>query len=149
MLSKARIGTHPIHTMLVAYPLGLWTTAVVFDAVAKLTNRPWLHIPAYYMILAGCVGAVAAAIPGLIDLFGVTQPDSPARRTGWIHALLNISALVIFAFGEYTRHQRHNTISPAGYYTDAIGLVLIAISGWLGGALVYDHKVGVPYTDVR
>ncbi len=144
MLSKARIGTHPIHTMLVGYPIGLWTTGVAFDAIAKLTGRVWLHFPAYYMILAGCVGAIAAAIPGLIDLFGVTRSESAARRTGLIHMLLNFGALAVFAFGEYSRHQRHNTISPAGYYTDVIGLVLIAISGWLGGALVYDHKVGVP-----
>ncbi len=145
MLSKARIGTHPIHPMLIPFPLAMWTGAVLMDAIAKFgTNRAQLHIVAYYMIALGCAGALAAAIPGFIDLFGATEPGSRARSVGWTHALLNLAALAVFAVGLYSRHQRHNTVSMAGYITDIIGVALIALSGWLGGALVYDHHVGVP-----
>ncbi|MEP6691183.1 MAG: DUF2231 domain-containing protein [Gemmatimonadaceae bacterium] len=145
MLSKARIGTHPIHPMLIPFPLALWTGAVLFDAVAKYTAGHWhLHIVAYDMILLGCVGAVIAAIPGFIDLFGATEPGSRARSIGWTHALLNLTALAVFATGAYSRHLRHGTPSVTGYITDIIGVLIIGFSGWLGGALVYEHRVAIP-----
>jgi uncharacterized membrane protein len=135
--------------MLIPFPFALWTSGVLFDVLAHFTGRWWLHFVAYYAILLGCIGAVIAAIPGLIDLLTATGSGSAARRTGWTHAILNILALVCFAISVMRRTTYHRGILAAAYWSEFVGLALIAVSGWLGGSLVYDHKVGVPNEETR
>ena len=141
MRSAARIGTHPIHPMLIPFPFACWVLSVVADVIAAY--RDGSHHFGYYLAAAGCVGALLAAIPGFIDLFGAIPAGHPARRTGWKHAILNLVALGLFALSVAARP------SPAymnylAYGASFAGLIAIAISGWLGGTLVYDHRVGVP-----
>ena len=143
MESKARIGKHPIHPMLIPFPLALWTGGFLFDLLGKFSKHPYHHQTAYYMIAVGCIFAVIAAIPGLIDLFGATAEGSEARRIGWTHAALNIAALLVFAYAVYTRHQVRNYINMPGWIAELIGVAIIGVSGWLGGSLVYEHRVGV------
>ncbi|MFN2400387.1 MAG: DUF2231 domain-containing protein [Gemmatimonadaceae bacterium] len=143
MKSTARIGTHPIHPMLVAFPIGLWVTSFVFDVIGGLLDHDGLHVAAYYMAVAGCIGALAAALPGLIDLLTVIPGGTPTRRTGWIHALLNVAALALFAASVWLRPWPGAMNYPA-YLTAAVAVLVLGYSGWLGGSLVYDDKVGVP-----
>lgn len=143
MLSTARIGTHPIHPMLVAFPIGLWVTSFVFNLLGAVLDRPGLHLVAYYMAVAGCLGALAAAVPGLIDLLTAIPGGTKARRTGWTHGLLNIAALVLFATSVWLRPLPAG-MNYAAYITAAVGILVLSYSGWLGGTLVYDNKVGVP-----
>lgn len=143
MKSTARIGTHPIHPMLVAFPIGLWVTSFAFDVLAGLMDRSAWHVAAYYMAVAGCIGALAAALPGLVDLLTVIPGGTPTRRTGWIHGLLNIAALALFAASVWLRPWA-GAMTYSAYLTAAIAVLVLGYSGWLGGALVYDAKVGVP-----
>lgn len=150
MKSTARIGSHPIHPMLISFPLGLWVTSVIVDVLSarSVLDLRAGHIAAYYMALAGCIGAVLAAIPGVIDLLTVVPSDSPARRVGWTHGLLNIAALVLFAISVWSRGQP-GVMTVTAYVTALVGLAVLAVSGWLGGSLVYDHKIGVPNESAR
>ncbi len=74
MRSRAQISSHPIHPILVTFPIGLFITSLVFDAIAVNRNLPSLWAAAWYCILAGNIMGVAAAIPGAVDLFSVAAP---------------------------------------------------------------------------
>ena len=78
MESKVKAFGHPIHPTLIVFPLGLLATAVVFDVIRILTGNPtWSHV-AFYMIPAGIIGGLAAAVFGLVDWLAIT-PDTPRR----------------------------------------------------------------------
>ena len=141
MKSTARIGTHPIHPMLIPFPFALWTTSVLSDLYCAVTDK--LHYIGYWLAVLGSVSAVVAAIPGLIDLFTAIPAGTRARGTAWRHGILNIIALVLFVVSVLTRPDAA-TMTYTAYATAILGLIVVSISGWLGGTLVYDHKVGVP-----
>jgi uncharacterized membrane protein len=146
MRSAARIGTHPIHPMLIPFPYACWILSVLADLYAAYTNGP--HTFGYWLAAAGCVGALIAAIPGFVDLFGAIPAGNPARRTGWQHATLNLLALALFAVSVAVR-PNPAFINYLAYGASIAGLIVLGISGWLGGSLVYDHKVGVPGVDEK
>lgn len=141
MLSAARIKTHPIHPMLVGFPIACWTLSVAADLYAAYAEKP--HVFGYYLAAAGCVAALVAAIPGFIDLFGAIPAGHPARAIGWRHAVLNLLALGLFAASVATR-PAPAYMTYVAYGTALAGIAVLAVSGWLGGTLVYDHRVGVP-----
>src|SRR5437868_9661552 len=96
MRARAQIRSHPIHPMLVAFPIGLWVTSFVFDLIAVARNEGSFAAAAFYCVIAGCVGAALAAIAGAIDLFSVVPPRSTAKKRGYLHGGLNVLALGIF-----------------------------------------------------
>ncbi len=145
MASKASIGGHPIHPMLVPFPIALWTTSFACDVVFYFTRHPSLLLISKFLIAAGCLGAVAAAVPAIIDWLAIKKPD--VKRIADWHARLNIVALVIFGFSLYFRmqtgsHWVGNKLTIP-FLLSFVGVILIGISGWLGGELAYKHGVGV------
>lgn len=146
MRSAARIGTHPIHPMLIPFPLACWVLSVVADLYAAATDGP--HYFGYYLAATGCVTALLAAIPGLMDLLGAIPAGHPARRVGWQHGILNVLALGLFALSVAARPEPAY-MNYLAYGASFAGLIALSIAGWLGGALVYDHGVGVPGIDER
>ncbi len=146
MASPASIGGHPIHPMLIPFPIALWVFSLVADGIYLWRGNPvWHDWIAFYTLLAGMIGAAAAAIPGLIDWLSITHPNV-VKIANW-HARLNVIALLIFAASFYLR-----TPSGAGLINDSfaipiglsvVGVILIAISGWLGGEMVFRHGVAV------
>jgi uncharacterized membrane protein/nitrite reductase/ring-hydroxylating ferredoxin subunit len=145
MLSKARIQSHPIHPMLVAFPIGLWVTSFIFDLIGAGSHEQAYFMASFYMILAGCVGAVLAALPGAIDLFAAIPPHSSARSRGYLHGGLNLLALLLFIYTAWRRGGPAGTADGMAILVSAIGVVLIGISGWLGGTLVYRNQIGVDH----
>lgn len=145
MITRATIGGHPIHPILVAFPIGLWITSFAVDILFYVTRHSTLLIISKFLIAAGCIGAVAAAIPGIIDWWSLAEPGV-VKVANW-HARLNIAALVVFAISLYLRMRSHGHLVghrlmiPFGI--SLVGIILITISGWLGGELVYKHGVGV------
>jgi uncharacterized membrane protein len=91
MRSTASIKSHPIHPMLVSFPIGLWTTAFIFDLIAAAGDNPGLRAAGYYCVIAGCIGAVAAAAPGILDWLTVIPPNSSAKSRGLLHGGLKRS----------------------------------------------------------
>lgn len=145
MASKASIGGHPIHPMLVPFPIALWTTSFVLDIWFYFQRNPSSLLISKFMIAAGCLGAIAAAIPGIVDWLTLKDPQI-ARTANW-HARLNIVALIIFALSLFFRMQRGGEYVgrrlTIPFLLSAAGVLLIGISGWLGGELAYRYGVGV------
>jgi uncharacterized membrane protein len=127
--------------MLVPLPIGLWIFALVADIVyvAGLGGEGWTEA-ARFAVGVGIVGALLAAVPGLIDLVSLRDP-APKKIALW-HMVLNLSAVAVFVLNFYQRWQREPATSPPLLLT-VIGVVLIFISGWLGGELVYVGRVAV------
>lgn len=145
MASKASIGGHPIHPMLVPFPIALWSTSFALDIWYYFERNPtWLYA-SKFMIAAGCLGAVAAAVVGIIDW--LTLKDKQVVRIANWHARLNIVALIVFSISLFFRMQSGGAIVghrlTVPFLLSLLGVILIAISGWLGGELVFRHGVGV------
>lgn len=145
MASKASIAGHPVHPMLIPFPLALWTTSLVTDVIFYFWRNSSLLLISKFLLAAGCVGAVAAAIPGIVDWLSIKNP-SVKRIANW-HARLNIIALIIFAISLYLRMRAGsawvNYSLKIPFLISFVGVILISISGWLGGALSFEHGVGV------
>jgi uncharacterized membrane protein len=84
MESKAKFAGHPVHPMLIVFPLGLLSTAVIFDIIYLISGPPQWTVVAYYMIGAGIIGGVAAAIFGWVDWIAIPR-GTRARRLGLWH----------------------------------------------------------------
>jgi len=139
MSTPASVKGHPIHAMLVPLPIGLWIFALVADVMTHAGGAPGWRTAAFYAIGVGVVGALLAALPGLVDL--VSLRPGPARRTGIWHMVINLVAVAVFALNFLMRWR---TADHSGrLLLTALGVVLIAISGWLGGEMVYVGGVGV------
>ena len=140
MNTPASIGKHPIHPMLVVFPIGLWIFSFVSDLIFLLgKNLLWNDI-AFFAMLGGLVGALLATVPGMIDMFSITNPK--VGKIAWNHMLINLVALGVFGLNLYLR-----TVLEAGAFIpislSVFGVLLLALSGWLGGELAYVHGVGV------
>src|SRR5438270_3292442 len=96
MRSKARISSHPIHPMLVSFPIGLWTGSLIFDLSGRAWGNGSLAAAGFYAVIGGCIGAVLAAFAGVMDLFGTVPPNSSARSRGYLHGGINVIALLLF-----------------------------------------------------
>jgi uncharacterized membrane protein len=139
MRTPARFLGHPLHVVLVPLPLGLWTFALVADVAAAVTgNADWRTV-ALYTMGGGVAGALLAAVPGLIDLLSLR--GTRALRTGVFHMSVNLAAVALFALNFFLRLRTPDYAGPV--LLTVLGVALIAVSGWLGGQLVYVHGVGV------
>lgn len=130
----------PLHVVLTDVPIGAWTVAMAFDALDMVRERDEFALAADTSIAIGLAGAAGAAVTGLTDWSDV---DPPARRTGLIHALLNIGATALFTTSLVLRRKNER---PGGRIASALGYALMAYSAHLGGSLVYEHQVGVDRT---
>lgn len=140
MKSRASIKGHPIHPMLVVFPIGLWVFSFVADLFYVGTgNIVWSSV-AYYAMAGGILGALAAALPGMVDLFSITTGQT--RVIGLVHMSINLVVVVLFAINFWMRTSVE--VPTAGLvWFSGLTIVLLSISGWLGGELVFRHGVGV------
>ncbi|HEY7410581.1 MAG TPA: DUF2231 domain-containing protein [Vicinamibacteria bacterium] len=140
MTTPASFKGHPIHVILVAYPIGLWTFSLVCDVVYRMGwgGEAWADA-ALYTLGGGIVGALLAAVPGLIDLLSLADPA--VKKVGILHMAVNLGAVAVFGFGFLLRLGGNEGVFPV--LLSLAGVIAIGISGWLGGELVYAHGVGV------
>ena len=145
MRSSAQIKSHPIHPMLVSFPIGLWVASFFFDVFGVLRGDPALWSAGFYMEIAGCVGALLAAVPGAMDYFLSIPPSSSAKKRGAIHGILNLTVLVLFVIAAI--HRGNSTTQPDKlvFLLAGISVVLLGFSGWLGGTLVYRNQIAVDH----
>jgi len=146
MASTASAGGHPVHPMLIPFPIALWIFSLIADLVYLWRGNPvWRDYVAFYALLAGIIGAAAAAVPGIVDWLSIK--DRAVKRIADWHARLNVIALIVFLIDFYLR-----TTSGGRWVGGSLtiplvlsvfGIILIAISGWLGGEMVYVHGVAV------
>jgi uncharacterized membrane protein/nitrite reductase/ring-hydroxylating ferredoxin subunit len=145
MRSRAQFRSHPLHPMLIAFPIGLWVTSLAFDLFGVALRDPALWSAGFYTAVGGCVGAALAAVPGVIDLFSVVPPKSSAKARGLIHGGVNTLVLIIFVAELVYRAQPETQPDRIALLASVIGLCLLAYSGWLGGTLVYRNQIGVDH----
>ena len=146
MKTTASFAGAPIHPMFVHYPIALWTTSVITDLIFYFSRNTSLILISKFLIAAGIVGAILAAIFGLIDWTGITDPV--AKKTGNLHLILNVSALILFSASLYFRMKNYG--APLVGFHLKVPFV-ISVAGWLdmaiaaslGGKLVYEHRMGV------
>jgi uncharacterized membrane protein len=139
MRTPASISGHPIHPMLVAIPIGLWIFSLVCD-LFQLAGRSgeWNSVALYTMI-GGIVGALLAAVPGLIDMLSL--PAGP-KRTAVVHMVINLTVVALYVVNSWMRMGSPDNFHTA-FWLSVIAVVLLAISGWLGGKMVYVYGVAV------
>lgn len=139
MKDLARVGNHPIHPMLVPFPIGLWIFSLVTDIIYRIGgNEVWASV-AYYSMAGGIIGAALAAVPGFVDFFALKP--SPVKRIALWHMSINVSAVILFSINLYLRTGAPDATAPL--WLSVIGVLAILVSGWLGGQMVYVHGMGV------
>ena len=146
MRTPASLGGHPIHPMLIPFPFALWTFSLIADAIYYFGghNSVWETV-AFYTLAGGIVGGVLAAVPGIIDYFSI-KDKKVSNIAAW-HARANVLALLLFAGSLYLRTDSGSRIVDGSLtipvLMSLLGVILISVSGWLGGEMVYRHHVGV------
>jgi len=141
MQTPASIKGHPLHPILVTFPIGLWIFSLAADIIyfARLNAGPWADI-AFYTMAGGIAGALLAAVPGLIDLFSVSDPK--LRRIGIIHMVLNLIVVALYCINWGLRFGQNRV--PVGLFIlNIISVILLFVSGWLGGTLVHRYRMTV------
>lgn len=140
MASPASIKKHPVHPMLVALPIGLWVFALVCDVVRATGGDIVWQTVASYCIAGGIVGALIAAVPGLIDYFSIDE--AAMRRIAILHLTVNLGAVIIFAINLWLRFRLpDNRYLALGM--SIVGVLAIGVGGWLGGEMVYVEGMAV------
>lgn len=143
MESRAKALGHPIHQMLVPFPFGLLATSVIFDIIYLIWGDPTMVTVSYWMIIAGIIGAVAAAPFGLIDWLAIPQ-GTRAKSVGLVHGLGNVVVLLLFLATWYFRYSSPSYVpSTTALLLSFVGFALAGVTGWLGGELVDRLSVGV------
>ena len=142
MESKTKVLGHPLHPMLIVFPVGLLATAVIFDIIYLVTRNPTLATVSFYMIAAGAAGGLLAAIFGFIDWLAL--PPSRAKTIGGWHGIGNVVSVVLFAVSWLLRGNNANFV-PGGLalLLSFAGIALALVTAWIGGELVYRLGVGV------
>lgn len=140
MATPASIYKHPIHPMLVPFPIALWIFSLVCDVIHMLGfgGAVWKDMALYTMI-GGLCGALLAAIPGYIDYRSITDPT--VKRVGLWHMVINLCIVALFGLNILLRMVWEAESIPV--ILSLIGVALLGLSGWLGGELVYVHGVAV------
>ena len=143
MKTPASIAGHPIHPMLVPVAIGGFILSFVFDVVCFASGSPspnlWNQI-AYYTMLGGIVGALAAAIPGFVDMLSL--PPGSLKTTALTHMAINLTVVLLYIVNAYMRQASPMNLTIP-MLLSLVALCLLIVSGWLGGKMVFEAGVGV------
>lgn len=142
MESRAKLFGHPVHPMLIVFPLGLLATAVAFDIVGLVSGtNEWFRI-SYWMIAAGIIGGLLSAIFGLIDWIAIPA-GTRAKRIGLWHGGGNVLVTLLFIISWFLRRPVPDSPPNSAFVLAFIAVGLALVTGWLGGELVDRLGVGV------
>ena len=142
MKSKASIKSHPLHPILIPFPIAFFTGTFLAHAAGWIWDNSRLLDTAYYLNAAGIGFALFAAIPGIIDFIYTVPPKSSGKKRAAQHGITNVIMLLIFTAAFFYR--RNEEVNQAFLLAMEIaGIVLMMIAGWMGGTLVYRNQIGV------
>lgn len=142
MQARARLLGHPIHQMLVVFPVGLLGMSVIFDLVYFLTDEQIFEVVAWWMMVSGLVTGLLAAPFGLADWTKIPA-GTRAKRVGAIHGIGNVIVVLLFLASVWLRGDAMAIPSTAAYVCSFLGLGLALVTAWLGGELVDQLGIGV------
>jgi len=143
MESQIKIFGHPVHPMLIVFPLGLLATAVIFDVLYLATTNADLATFSFWAMAAGLVGGLLAAIFGLIDWLAIPK-GTRAKRIGAFHGGGNLIVVLLFAVS-FLMRTNHAAYLPdiLPFIVAGLGATLALVTAWLGGELVFRLRVAV------
>ena len=139
--SRAAIGGHPLHPMMIHFPVAALIGLIGTDFAYLFTGDAFWARAGLWLAGVGAFGGWMASIAGVIDL--VTVKRIRTLITGWCHAILAVMLLSLASLNWALRFEAAEAIYPWGLYVSLLCGALIAVTGWLGGRLVYEHAVGV------
>src|SRR4029450_12528336 len=142
MESRVKLFGHPVHPILIVFPLGLLATSVIFDLAYLAMGNARLSEVAYYMIVAGLLGGLIAAPFGVIDWLAIPA-GTRAKRIGAWHGAGNVAVVLLFAVSWYARSRAAGLPNTSAYVFSFLGVGLALWTGWLGGELVDRLGIGV------
>jgi uncharacterized membrane protein len=145
MKSKAAIGKHPIHPALVPIPIGAFALTLIGDVAHAVSHDPFWYRFAFYCMGIGIVTALVAAVFGFIDYFGVKM-SARGYRIATIHMCLNLAGVTLYAINFLMRRgdaALDTSRWPVVFGLEVVTFLALGASGWLGGKLAFEHKVGV------
>ena len=144
MKSRAQIKSHPLHPILVAFPIAFFIGAFLFDALSQFLNKHSFWQTGGYLAIAGIASALIAAIPGIIDYFYIVPPESSAKKRATQHGLINLLNVFVFGFATYYRG-RPDADEYIVLGAEGLGIILLSIAGWMGGTLVHRNQIGIDH----
>jgi uncharacterized membrane protein len=139
--STLQIAGHPIHPMLVPFPIAFFVSVFVCDVAFKSSSVALWATAALWLLGAGLVMAALAALAGLTDFFG--EPRVRALNDAWWHAGINVLAVLLSFYNFYIRYGDPAAAGTTGLAISLIVVLLLLVSGWKGWEMVYRHRVGV------
>ena len=141
--STAKIADHPLHPMIVPFPIAFLVSALVTDLVFLYTGSPGWATASMWLLGAGIATALLAAVLGLTDLLGDRRIQR--LRQAWLHMAGNLAGVALAAVSFYLRATggAQDAVAPAGVTLSFVVVLILLFTGWLGGELVYRHGVGV------
>ncbi|WP_425450057.1 DUF2231 domain-containing protein [Virgifigura deserti] len=140
--STAAIRSHPIHPMLIPFPLAFLVGVLLTDLAYWATSDPFWARASLWLVGAGVVSGLIAAAFGLVDFFTIRRARDHA--IGWIHFLGNATALILSLVNWLLRFDDPAAaILPWGLLLSVIVAAILGVTGWAGGELSYRHRIGV------
>lgn len=142
MESRYKLLGHPIHPMLIPYPLALLSTAGVFDVIGLVTVDGMWHTISFWMIAAGLLVGLLAAVFGFLDYTSIPE-RTRAKSVARTHGIGNGVVVVLFAASWWLR--TGNVADPGllPIVLALLGTALAGVTAWLGGELPYRLGIGV------
>jgi uncharacterized membrane protein/nitrite reductase/ring-hydroxylating ferredoxin subunit len=141
MRSRANIRTHPLHPILICFPIAFFTATLVLDLLYWIRRNGTLESTAHYLLIAGIIMGLIAAVPGFVDFRYTVPPASSGKKRAATHGLINLCMLALFALALLFREQPGPGVVP--FVLEAAGFVLMLVAGWLGGTLVHRNQIGI------
>lgn len=143
MANGIKIFGHAVHPMLIVFPLGLLATSLGFDLAYLANGDPTFGIVSFWMIAAGIIGGLLAAVFGLIDWLAIPA-GTRAKFIGLWHGLGNVGVVLLFVWSWWLRLSvAQYTPTPSAVTLSCIAVASALVTGWLGGELVERLGVGV------
>ncbi|NYT82200.1 DUF2231 domain-containing protein [Alcaligenaceae bacterium] len=140
--SAVALGSHPIHPMLVPFPIAFLITATASDIGFLLTLDSFWARVSLWLLGGGAAMGLVAGIVGTAELLIIGSIRR--RAAAWSHSVVAVMLLAVAFFNWFMRlSDPVSTIYPAGILLSALGLLLVSAAGWLGGKLVFEERVGV------
>jgi nitrite reductase/ring-hydroxylating ferredoxin subunit/uncharacterized membrane protein len=143
MKSHAAVSSHPLHAMLIPFPFAFLVGAMGFDAIGVIGGLPTFWLVGHYMLAAGIITALVAAIPGIIDYGTTVPPRSSAKKRAVTHGLTNSFAVALFATAWFGRTASQPDLMAL--VLEVAGAAVLSSGAWMGGTLVYRNQIGVDH----
>jgi uncharacterized membrane protein/nitrite reductase/ring-hydroxylating ferredoxin subunit len=142
MKSKISLKGHPLHPILVSFPIAFFVGTLMLDVAAFAFHQEQFKSMAGYLEGSGIIFALLAAVPGFIDFLYTVPPNSSGKKRAAKHGIINVTMVVLFSIALLIR-QQHNVALPWIIALEATGVILLGIAGWMGGTLVYRNQIGI------